>query len=111
MIRVYPKNEEDMKLLIDMGDDPHLDFWTEVGLNRPVDIMMTPFTKSSTENKLKMKGMKVEKMIDNVETLIQAEREAKPKSTSGQMTWDDYYTHDQVRAIFQLEIRFSPLLL
>ena len=86
-----------MKILVDMGDDPHLDFWTEPGLNRPVDIMMTPFTRSNTEQKLKLKGMKVQTLIDNVETLIQAEREeAKPKIASGEMTWDDYYTHDQV---------------
>merc|ERR1719361_2436990 len=37
-------------------------------------------------------------MIEDVETLIEEERKSKPESSRGerQMTWDDYYSFDQI---------------
>ena len=96
MIRVYPENKDQIEFLDKLQNDPHLDFWTEIGINRPVDIMVTPFKKSNLEQQLKIGGMKTMKMIENVEDLIQEERNAKPERKSRQMTWDDYYSVDQV---------------
>ena len=98
MVRVYPENEAQMEALVQLQENPHLDFWTEIGLNRPVDIMMTPFMRSSVPVQLESHGMKVSIMIEDVETLIEEERKSKPESSRGerQMTWDDYYSFDQV---------------
>ena len=71
VVRVYPQNEGQMEALVQMQDNPHLDFWTEIGLNRPVDIMVTPFMKSITRQ-LESHGMKVSTMIQDVESLIEA---------------------------------------
>ena len=98
VVRVYPQNEGQMEALVQMRDNPHLDFWTEIGLNRPVDIMMTPYMKSSVPAQLESLGMKVSTMIQDVESLIEEERKSKPELRGGvgQMTWDDYYSFDQV---------------
>ena len=96
VVRVYPQNEGQMEALVQMQDNPHLDFWTEIGLNRPVDIMITPFMKS-IYGQLESHGMKVSTMIQDVESLIEEERKSKPEPRGvGQMTWDDYYSFDQV---------------
>ena len=96
VVRVYPQNEGQMEALVQMRDNPHLDFWTEIGLNRPVDIMITPFMKS-IYGQLESHGMKVSTMIQDVESLIEEERKSKPEPRGvGQMTWDDYYSFDQV---------------
>ena len=91
-----------MQILAQLSQDPHLDFWTEIGLNLPVHIMMTPFRKSQTLAKLRSHGMVAFEMVDNVQDLIDEERDSKPvRKEPFKMTWDDYYTYDEVSMYLQ----------
>merc|ERR1711997_1301964 len=59
--------------------------------------MMTPFMKSETLAKLQSHGMVALELIDNVQDLIDEERDSNPvRKQPFKMTWDDYYTHDEI---------------
>ena len=75
-----------------------MDFWTEIGLNRPVHIMITPMMKNSKI----LKGFRTEMITENVQDLINNEQLNKPsvenrKGQVAKMTWDDYYSYNEVR--------------
>ena len=83
-----------MQVLADLSSHPQLDFWTEIGPNRPVYIMLTP--KALKEDFLKQFNS-VETVIENVQDLINKEKWAEPTQLKDNlMTWDEYYTFDQV---------------
>lgn len=74
----------------------HYDFWTEVRINGPVDIMVPPGKQEQLEADLELKGISYEIMIPDVQKLIELEKVAAPSkgapNTKHAMTWDDYHT-------------------
>ena len=77
-------------------------------MNRPVDIMMTPWQKSETFLKLQKHGMLPTNLIDNVQDLINAEKKAKLlRKKPFKMTWDDYYTYDEVQLLMKYFRRYQ----
>jgi len=56
VISVIPKTIEDFEMLKTLDDHPYLDFWTEIGLNRPVDIMVVPHFRFDFVKILKKSG-------------------------------------------------------
>ena len=73
---MIPKTIEDFEMLKTLDDHPYLDFWTEIGLNRPVDIMVVPHFRFDFVEILKNQGMENSVMIPNVQYLIDQERAA-----------------------------------
>jgi len=74
----------------------HYDFWTEVRITGPVDIMVPPGKQEQLEADLELKGISYEIMIPDVQKLIELEKLAAPSkgapNTKHAMTWDDYHT-------------------
>ena len=106
VISVIPKTIEDFEMLKTLDDHPYLDFWTEIGLNRPVDIMVLPHFRFDFVEILKNQGMENSVMIPNVQYLIDQERAAgeeirRNMKDNRQMTWTDYYNASEVKNIFQ----------
>ena len=97
---MIPKTIEDFEMLKTLEDHPNLDFWTEIGLNRPVDIMVVPHFRFDFMEILKMQGIENSLLIPNVQDLIDEERaagEEKMKNNDNhQMTWTDYYNISEV---------------
>ena len=100
---MIPKTIEDFEMLKTLDDHPYLDFWTEIGLNRPVDIMVVPHFRFDFVEILKNQGMENSVMIPNVQYLIDQERAAgeeirRNMKDNRQMTWTDYYNASEVKA-------------
>jgi len=74
----------------------HYDYWTEVRITGPVDIMVPPGKQEQLESDLELKGISYEIMIPDVQKLIELEKLAAPSkgapNTKHAMTWDDYHT-------------------
>lgn len=95
VISIEPKTVGEMEELAKLRDHPQLDFWTEIGLKRPVNIMLTPMMKKSKI----FKGFQTKTLIENVQDLIDNEKHNKPLVKSkGVMTWDDYYPYNEIQA-------------
>ena len=98
---MIPKTIEEFEMLKILQDNPYLDFWTEIGLNRPVDIMVVPHFRFDFIEILKMQGIENLLLIPNVQDLIDEERAAgeekmKNNNDNHQMTWTDYYNISEV---------------
>jgi len=91
--RVNPKTKSEAAFLQRLREESiDYDFWTEVRLDRPVDIMVPP--KNSLPQKLDNEGLEYELMIPDVQKLIEMEKRATPDYSmeSGHaMTWDAYH--------------------
>ncbi len=97
VINVVPTTEDQVRKLVELTQSPYLDFWTEVGLGRRVDIMIPPIQqRESMYSNLQSLGMDPTLMIQDVQELIDFERMDRPVRTQ-QMTWDDYYNYTEVR--------------
>merc|ERR1712223_106444 len=101
VISVIPRTIEDFEMLKTLDDHPYLDFWTEIGLNRPVDIMVVPHFRFDFVEILKNQGMENSVMIPNVQYLIDQERAAgeeirRNMKDNRQMTWTDYYNASEI---------------
>jgi len=75
---------------------PDYDFWTEVGVARPVDIMAPPHKIARLELDLRLRGVEFELIIPDVQKLIELEKLAShsaPKDVHPRhsMTWTDYH--------------------
>merc|ERR1711970_1130919 len=73
----------------------HYDFWTEVRINGPVDIMVPPGLQGQLETDLELKGISHEIMIPDVQKLIELEKIAAPNKDTPNprhsMTWTEYH--------------------
>ena len=87
----------ELRELVALKEHPHLDFWTEVGLGRKVDIMVTPTLRASMLARIRSIGLEPEVMIQDVQEVIDQERAQQPtRSKEAGMTWDDYYNYTEV---------------
>ena len=95
---MVPKTHSQLEYLAALQDDPQLDFWTDIGLNRTVYIMLTPDLAKSKNFGLALSPKVV---IGNVQELINMEKSQKPMKRSSKMTWDDYYSYEEaMHALF-----------
>eukprot|EP00090_Calanus_glacialis_P035855 TRINITY_DN6115_c0_g1_i1.p1 TRINITY_DN6115_c0_g1~~TRINITY_DN6115_c0_g1_i1.p1 ORF type:complete len:424 (-),score=112.63 TRINITY_DN6115_c0_g1_i1:138-1409(-) len=95
--RAYAKDQSDASYLQTLRTiREHYDYWTEVRINGPVDIMVPPGKQEQLETDLELKGISYEIMIPDVQKLIELEKLAAPSkgapNTKHAMTWDDYHT-------------------
>ena len=102
MVKV-PQTVDEVEELAKLADHPQLDFWTDPGLNRKVYVMTTPNLKHSKI--LETLGFEI--VASNIQELIQEEKKNKPmrKIKDGEMTWDDYYSYDQVTKTVEIWLR------
>uniref|UniRef100_A0A2A4JQ49 Zinc carboxypeptidase A 1 n=1 Tax=Heliothis virescens TaxID=7102 RepID=A0A2A4JQ49_HELVI len=101
LYRVFPKNENQVKLLRDLQDsDPRFDFWSEPSaLVNNVDILSSPELKSEFETLLKADN--VEFVISNPNIQEAIDRESVKKYTKRNlrsMSWDGYYDLEAINA-------------
>merc|ERR1712055_863437 len=73
----------------------HYDFWTEVRINGPVDIMVPPGFQGQLQTDLELKGISHEIMIPDVQKLIELEKIVTPNKDTPNprhsMTWTEYH--------------------
>lgn len=79
---------------------PIYDFWTEITLDRNVDIMVPPQFHKQMEADLAARGLSFEVIIPDVQELIENEKVkavSKEKASADHaMTWDEYHTLDDM---------------
>merc|ERR1712236_197923 len=90
----------------------HYDFWTEVRINGPVDIMVPPGFQGQLETDLELKGISHEIMIPDVQKLIELEKIAAPNKDTPNprhsMTWTEYHPlEDMYTYLDYLEAEFD----
>jgi len=75
-----------------------LDFWTSPSLNRPVDIMTLPFKSRHLIDGLAEAGISCTTYIQDVETLLEEEREQLKVSTQrgDKFSLTEYHTYDEI---------------
>merc|ERR1711981_1111410 len=94
--RAVPGTDEAVQALHRLHmDNPHYDFWTEVVLGRPADIMVAPDRVEDLQMELHLASIPYSIMIEDVNSLMQLEKavglpaNASPRHA---MTWDEYHT-------------------
>ena len=79
--RAVPKDQSNASYLQTLRTiREHYDFWTEVRINGPVDIMVPPGKQEQLENDFELKGISYEIMIPDVQKLIELEKIAAPST-------------------------------
>ena len=98
--RTQPKNAEDVTYMRMLENRPIYDFWTEITLDRNVDIMVPPQFHKQMEADLAARGLSFEVIIPDVQELIENEKVkavSKEKASADHaMTWDEYHTLDDM---------------
>jgi len=98
--RIQPKNAEDVTYMRMLENRPIYDFWTEITLNRNVDIMVPPQFHKQMEADLAARGLSFEVIIPDVQELIENEKvkavSREKASADHAMTWDEYHTLDDM---------------
>merc|ERR1711872_1041228 len=90
----------------------HYDFWTEVRVSGPVDIMVPPYKQLQLEQDLEIKGISYEVMIPDVQKLIELEKIAAPSVETANpkhaMTWTEYHSlEDMYTYLDYIEAEFD----
>ncbi|XP_021942856.1 zinc carboxypeptidase-like isoform X2 [Zootermopsis nevadensis] len=96
--RVVPENQEQLKVLKELEDDPNgLSFWVGPSrIQKAVDIMVPSHMLPRFNEILASLSLKSEVYISNVQHLIDTERpKVRPRADFG---WTDYYTLDEIYA-------------
>ncbi|KAJ8950620.1 hypothetical protein NQ318_010819 [Aromia moschata] len=99
--KVIPKSLDEAKLLMEFQNDENFDFWSDLRtLDRPVDIMVTPMAQLRFVDILKSENIEYSVHIDNVEEIIQEERQRKKRSTliRGAVSFTEFMRHDDINA-------------
>jgi len=73
VLRTVPRTKEQVEYLVNLPED-HLDYWTEPGLNRNVDIMTTPDYLPNLVEDLEAAGLSFTQMGEDVQRMIEFER-------------------------------------
>jgi len=83
VVRTVPKTAEEVKFLANLPEDM-LDFWTEPGLNRNVDIMAPASALSDLKERLTDAGLQYTVMVPDVQRLVEEERASISRLRAGQ---------------------------
>ncbi|KAK5640388.1 hypothetical protein RI129_011199 [Pyrocoelia pectoralis] len=105
--QVVPTTTSHLQLLHELENDVNYNFWTEAALNRHVDIMVSPEQKYIFENLLHSGNLTSKVLIDNVQELINIERNpARPREL-----FSDYQTLDEIHDwLKSLESKYSGIV-
>merc|ERR1712180_473855 len=71
VLRVNVENEAQAELLLQLEEQGGFDFWSEVGLGRPLDVMTAPETKETLTQWLDDHSLQWSVIIEDVGVLIQ----------------------------------------
>merc|ERR1711962_1057277 len=71
VLRVNVENEAQAELLLQLEEQGGFDFWSEVGLGRPLDVMTAPESKETLTQWLDDHSLQWSVMIEDVGVLIQ----------------------------------------
>jgi hypothetical protein len=96
--RVIPNDEAQREVLLNLeANNPGFIFWKHVrNVGFPVDIMAPPHLQNELENLIEFK-LTVSEMVDDVQTLINAEELAN-LNRGVQFSWDAYYNVNEIHA-------------
>ncbi|XP_035705054.1 carboxypeptidase B-like [Folsomia candida] len=100
--RVVPETLEQLDVLKWLEADNDLDFWTDAAIYQNVDIMIQKDKVNEILNTFKEYEIQYQVMIEDVETLVAAERHAienhKPSRRFDEIDWYSYYSYDEIIA-------------
>jgi len=100
VIRALPQHMADVERIRGMMNQPIYDFWTEVILNKPVDIMVPPTHTEEIENNFVKEGIQFEILIQDIQRLIELERipakSVNDASEAHNMPWTEYHDLDVI---------------
>ena len=87
-MRVNVDGEATGHSLHDVGDTLGLDFWSELRVNAPVDVMVSPQNLDRLYHALDGRGIEHSVLIDDVQRLAESIKTADPGKM---MSWDVYH--------------------
>jgi len=97
--RINVETEEQASFLTGLKNIPHFDFWTEISIGRPVDIMVPPHQEENLKTFLKVKGLESSVMISDVEELAAKQMVPANKNREGEshsMDWESYHSLEDI---------------
>merc|ERR1719447_1292328 len=94
VVRTVPKTAEEVKFLANLPEDM-LDFWTEPGLNRNVDIMAPAGALSDLKERLVAAGLQYTVMVPDVQRLVDEERASIWRLRAGQQSNFSLYNYNE----------------
>ena len=96
LVRTAPLNFEQASKLEKLKDV--YDFWRPAGPGRSTDIMVGPREQNYLYNLLKNLGIEFVEIINDIGDLIATQKsKVAEKSYQGKISFDTYYSHDDVR--------------
>jgi hypothetical protein len=107
VMRFNPKTQEEHDFLLDLEENnPGVVFWKHVrGIGYNTDIMFPPHLQHMLEG-ISTKGVAFYEMVNDVQSLIDVEALGVQQGPSPKLTWDAYYSTEQVniKVLFFVEI-------
>merc|ERR1712215_40031 len=100
VLRVNVENEAQAELLLQLEEQGGFDFWSEVGLGRPLDVMTAPETKETLTQWLDDHSLQWSVMIEDVGVLIQGQlipaANAPEPHAKHNMDWSSYHAMEDI---------------
>merc|ERR1711892_741915 len=99
--RCIATTRDQVEVLASLADDEELEFWTEPSLHRPVDFMTVPGAEESLLEMLETENIHCDTYIDNVERLVQEEKQilaGQRKAADGNFSLYTYHDHPEILA-------------
>jgi len=100
VLRVNVENEAQAELLLQLEEQGGFDFWSEVGLGRPLDVMTAPETKETLTQWLDEHSLQWSVMIEDVGVLIQGQlipaANAPEPHAKHNMDWSSYHAMEDI---------------
>merc|ERR1712002_1167959 len=112
VLRVNVENEAQAELLLQLEEQGGFDFWSEVGLGRPLDVMTAPETKETLTQWLDDHSLQWSVMIEDVGVLIQEQlipaANAPEPHAKHNMDWSSYHAMEDIYGwLDYLEVTFD----
>jgi len=112
VLRVQVENESQAEALEALNTEGGFNFWTEVGVSRPVDVMVSPDTRGSLESWLEEEGILWTLMVEDVGLLMEEELVPAPNasqpSAEHSMDWTSYHAIEDMYGWFEyLESKYD----
>jgi hypothetical protein len=108
VIRTFPETTEQYDALHQLDQQGHLDFWTELRRGSPTDIMVGPHQMKAFKAHLSRHNIRFETTIQDVETNVEAERQAQKAAKQSEMNWDSYQELDVIQSWLQELVQAYP---
>merc|ERR1719158_270023 len=100
VLRAQVDNEAQAELMLALDTEGTFDFWSEVGLGRPVDVMTAPESRQTLEAWLEEAGIQWSVMVEDVgvlmeQQLVPAVNVSKPHAKHN-MDWTSYHAIEDI---------------